>query len=120
MSDSDGYLTVINKNFSLRSRIFSGSLVKQMVSILGKLALVHQDSIAFSSGADGKISPGFCESGMKSLTTGEHILGVSIENKAAKQPMLYALTSKANILVFKFGIPATGRDTNECEMKSII
>ena len=71
VSDSDGYLTVISKNFHAKTRINTANVIKQMISIHGKLAIVQQDSVAFSSGIDGKISPGFCESGMKSLTSGE-------------------------------------------------
>ena len=85
VSDSDGYLTSISKNLKLKSRINTQERIKQILNVNNRVAVLLPDAIAFSTIVDGKLSPGYCENGMKSLTKGEEFVQMAAETFRTKQ-----------------------------------
>jgi hypothetical protein len=85
VSDSDGYLTSITKTYpKIKNRIATNDRIKQILTISGRLAIMQPDSIAFSTIVDGRLSPGYCENGMKSLTSGEEFAHFVVETFRTK------------------------------------
>jgi hypothetical protein len=84
----------------------------------GRIAILQPDSVSFTTVLDGLVSPGYCESGMKSVH-GEEFVSFVVDSHRPNQQYMYALTSLGNIAVFRYNLPS-GKELNECEMKSII
>jgi hypothetical protein len=114
VTDSDGYISIVRNALKIRSRVRVGADIKQMVSVNSKLIVLQPKVIAFL--IENKLSPGFCEIG----NTGKEFVSMAIETFRAKQNYIYALTTEGSIAVFKYSLPGSGQQQNECELKSLI
>lgn len=116
MADSDGYITTISKANKIKTRFRVGNDFVGLTAVGGRLAIMQRNAIAFSTVIDGKLSPAFCELG----ANGEELVAMTVETFRSKQNYLYALTTKGNVVVYKYTLPSSGREQNECELKSVI